>query len=508
VSLGGVRAVGFAFAKPLSITEPERVFSLRFRGGGPGTVLRVLRKAEKSAVPSADLSSTLPVPDTRTAEYSLSLPPGTYFGFSIELEEGREGPVELQILEGSIRGPSGVFSLGPAHVAASDEFYPVVLPALSGGAPVLRIMTAPAPGPGAGLEVRIAFPGLLPKDRPVLTLSGEGGTYTAAAAVRPVPEPLYFHPASLGFSPTAVEITPLPPDAVVEIRPIRNTPWKSGAGSFDPVPADLSTLLEYPQKAWRHGSFEVFRWGLFPDVLIFDTENYAVQKRLFHRMAFFTEKKGYRGRLMPDSAIWDLHGWNAQNYHAEGVAAFFETARRSSFPLNKDEIRLRDYLVSQGVLIKSGPAYGPGRGGVLSISRESFPAHRRLLLTHEAFHGVFYGIEEFRRLAEKTWNELPGEQKEFWKFFFSWMNYDIGDPYLTVNEFQAYLLQQSLRVVDPYFKETVAGRLIERYPERKKYFDDLFRKHPDMFTRPARILSDFLEKTVGIRAGDAFSLYR
>ena len=112
----------------------------------------------------------------------------------------------------------------------------------------------------------------------------------------------------------------------------------------------------------------------------------------------------------------------------------------------------------------------------------------------------------FRRLAEETWKALPREQKDFWLFFFSWMNYDITDSYLMVNEFQAYLLQQGLSRVDGYFKGTIAGRLAERYPERKAWLDTLFARHPDMFTRPVGILSGYLEGSLGIRAGDVLSL--
>jgi hypothetical protein len=513
VSLGKVRTVDFTFTKPLEITEGDNVFTLKFQGGGPGALLRVRRNPdtklkEKSSTPPGPYhAAPLPIPLARTAEFSLPLSPGSYSGFSLELDDGTAGPAVLHIIEAGIQAAAGgAFTLRQDHISVSADFFPSALPVSPGSDLVLKVSAGS--GAPSGLEVRFRYPGELPREGPKITLTRAGASYTAAVAARPVPEPLYFHTAAVGFFPEEIKISSLPGDAEVEVRLIRNATWTAGSPSFDPIPADLTTLLEYPQKGWRHGSFEVFRWGLFPEVLIFDTENYAAQKRLFHRLAFFTEKKGYRGRLMPDSVIWDLHGWNAHNYHAEGLAAFFEAAREKSFPLNTEEIWLRDYLLSRGLLIKSGTSWRPGRGGVLSISRESLPAHRRLLMTHEAFHGVYYGIEDFRKLTEKTWKDLPSEQKDFWKFFFSWMNYDIRDPYLVANEFQAYLLQQPLRAVDPYFKETVAGRLVERYPERKKYFDDLFRGHPDMFSRPARTLSDFLEKTVGIRAGDAFSLRR
>ena len=232
-----------------------------------------------------------------------------------------------------------------------------------------------------------------------------------------------------------------------------------------------------------------------------------MQNRFFHRLAFFVEKAGYRGKLWPDEEIREKHGWNAHNYSAEGLAAFFEKARKTSFPLHNEEIWLRDYLAAAGVLRKDGEAFAPGKGGILAFSLESLSAHRRLLLTHEAFHGIFYNLPDFRRLAEETWRKLPNEEKDFWYYFFSWMAYDVRDPYLVVNEFQAYLLQQPLRGIDQYYKETILNRITEKYPERKPKYDALIEKNPDMFSRPAKILHDSLFQAVGVRAGNVFSLY-
>jgi len=86
------------------------------------------------------------------------------------------------------------------------------------------------------------------------------------------------------------------------------------------------------------------------------------------------------------------------------------------------------------------------------------------------------------------------------------MQYDVTDPGLVVNEFQAYLLQQPVAAADDYFRKTVASRLTGRYPDRKEWLEDLFRRHPAMFTAPARILSDHLQAAAGFRGGDVFTL--
>ena len=480
----------FRLEKPVAIESAAGSLYLRYRDAVPGLSLSV-------PGPQSEVSSPLPAAaGGGETDFFLLLPPGPYGEFTIRAETAG---ASLRLLEAGIRASEQVVRSGPRGIYATSELFPS-----AEGRVLLRSART------AGDEVSLVFAAdsagrAVPGSPAVLNLSRGAERFSAELRLRPVPESVYLHSRFLGFVPEVFEISGLPAGSSWELRLLNRPEWRMDSPSFAPVPTDLGMLLEAPAE-WRHRDFEVFRWNLFPDVLVFDTRNYDAQKRLFHRLAFFTEKKGYRGKLHPYPAIWNLHGWNAHNYHAEGLADFFETARKTSFRLNGEEIWLRDYLVSQGILKEAGGSYLPGTGGVLGISRESLPAHRRLLMAHEAFHGVFYGMPGFRRLAEETWKALPREQKDFWLFFFSWMNYDITDSYLMVNEFQAYLLQQGLSRVDGYFKGTIAGRLAERYPERKAWLDTLFARHPDMFTRPAGILSGYLEGSLGIRAGDVLSL--
>jgi hypothetical protein len=329
---------------------------------------------------------------------------------------------------------------------------------------------------------------------------------SAEITPRPVPEALWFHSRLLGFAPREIEVRGLPPGGALEILLEPRPEWGSSSSSFAPVPSDIGMILAASGGSSRHPDFEVFRWSLFPGVLIFDSRDYTVQKRLFHRLAFFVEKTGFRGKLHPNADIWARHGWNAHNYNAEGLAGFYNAAREAGFALNAEETWLAGYLVSQGVLRKDGEVFIPVAGGVLGISREASPQTRSLLLTHEAFHGAYYGLPEFRGLVENTWEGLPEEQKEFWRFYFTWMGYDTGDHYLLVNEFQAYLLQQPLSQLEAQYKVVIAGRLCAGYPEREAWLESLFAKYPDMFSRPARVFSDYLEKTTGLRAGNVESL--
>jgi hypothetical protein len=501
----------FYFEKPLDL-EDGLALHLGFKNAAEGLALYAMQ-GEKGALTAA---ARAPLFAAAEGGLCLWLPRGTYSAFSIahtgQDSAARERTPALRIVDAAIVPYEPVFRLEPSgEIYASSAILPE--PGASPGE--CRVRLAQVSG-NAEYSLRVTLKSPNPST-PRIGLRNEKKTFTVSAKTRPVPEDLWFHSRFLGFTPGEAVITGLAPGSGLEIFLEENPEWSAASSSFAPVPADLASVLGafFPDSrnparrvppAWRHPDFEVFRWSLFPGVLVFDSRDYTVQKRLFHRLAFFIEKTGFRGMLQPDSRIWSRHGWNAHNYNAEGLARFFETARTENFPLNREERWLAEYLVSQGVLRKEKEAFLPGRGGILGISRESSPATRSLLLTHEAFHGVYYEIAGYRDLVEKTWQDLPLDQKEFWRIYFTWMDYDIADHYLLVNEFQAYLLQQPLSLIDTHYKITITQRLSAGNEKRGARIAALLEKYPDMFSRPARILSGYLEKTAGIRAGDVESL--
>ena len=148
----------------------------------------------------------------------------------------------------------------------------------------------------------------------------------------------------------------------------------------DPVPLDPALILDYPLSSWRREDYEVFRWESFPSLLIFDTASYAVQDRLFKRLAFFVEKAGYRGRLAGDGEIADQHGWNAHDYRAASLAGFFEAVRLEAFPLLPEELELEAILFEAMILRREGERIVPGGGDYFD-----FPGIRRL--PPQSFYG-------------------------------------------------------------------------------------------------------------------------
>lgn len=322
------------------------------------------------------------------------------------------------------------------------------------------------------------------------------------------PEPLSLLSGSLPESFAAASYESAEPPAAFLLA-------SSAPGSFPvvPVTADPGLVLSYRQEAWRDPRYEVFRWERFPGILIFDTADYAVQERLFKRLAFFVEKAGFRGRLSSDSEIADLHGWNAHDYRAEDLAAFFDLAARTSFPLNAEERELFAVLESAGIVKTEAGRILPGTGAIISISRESVGYLRTLFMAHEAWHGLFFIDSGFRDFAAERYAALPEEPKRFLKAYFDSRRYDVGDAYLMKNELMAYVLQQPLGLVGRYFGDTLPTRL-EKDERRRRALPSRsdgpvpYPTLAEAFLREAAAFDAFTASRYGLRAGRVALVYQ
>ncbi|MGO9310534.1 MAG: hypothetical protein ACLQDL_16125 [Spirochaetia bacterium] len=259
-----------------------------------------------------------------------------------------------------------------------------------------------------------------------------------------------------------------------------------------PLTASLEQVLDAHPAAWREASLEVYRWDLFPDILIVDTARFAVQDRMFTRLAYFLEKRGWRGKLLGNAVLAGRHGWNAHDYGPEGLAVFFSTAAGIDFPLNPEEVALRQLALSQGIILRGRGRFAPGAGGVLSISRSSSAIERRLLLAHESFHGVFFSSAEYRSFCLQLWDSLPRAEKSFYTSFLDSLGYDTAAPTLVVNEFQAYLMQQPLKYAASYF---------ERFTQLWAEVGSPLGVEPSQLVENARALDAFLRPRFGFGAG-------
>jgi len=273
--------------------------------------------------------------------------------------------------------------------------------------------------------------------------------------------------------------------------------YASLTASSAPIVADPGMILAWPMERWRDPRYEVFQWDGFPTLLIFDTADYAVQDRMFKRLAFFVEKADYRGRLAHDVDIAELHGWNAHDYRAEDLARFFNAARRENFPLLTEERELERILQDAGILA--------GEGGVISISRESADYLRYRFMAHEGFHGLFFVDKDFRDFTRRRWQQLPADAKRFIVSFFNFQHYDTTDEYLLINEFMAHVLQQPVSQAGRYFGQLLPARLEETW--RQAHLpakDEASNSWPTLagaFTREAEAFSAYVAERWGLAAG-------
>ncbi|MDC7220406.1 MAG: hypothetical protein PQJ59_10720 [Spirochaetales bacterium] len=214
----------------------------------------------------------------------------------------------------------------------------------------------------------------------------------------------------------------------------------------------------------------LYLWDEGNNILIFDFKNYEVQDKYFKRLAFFMEKPGYRGTLMTDEEIEGLHGWNAHDYSAEGLVSFYNLAREEDFPLNREELDLRQILLNKGIILFDGKEYLTGEGAIVSITRETSPTLRQRFITHESLHGLFFTDEEFREEIRSYWMGLPENYREIWRFFMVNNAYDPSDEVLMYNEMLGYTLQLHRKEVAGYFQWRF-NRIKTLKPENTEYID-------------------------------------
>jgi hypothetical protein len=274
-------------------------------------------------------------------------------------------------------------------------------------------------------------------------------------------------------------------------------------GSDDYGLADLGRILLEPTMP---GVYALYRWDMLPAVLVFDFKDYGVQDRYLKRLAFFTEKSGFRGTLVGDGELVGRHGWNAHDYGPDELAAFFRAAKAKNFPLSPEERELEGILELHGIVDESGGTIAAGTGAIISISWESSAALRWTFAVHESTHAIFFSDPEYRKFARGLWSSLDAKEKWFWKTYLGWAGYDSGDDFLMGNEFQAYLLQQPAYAAEDYFEKRKGAELLEKHPELSRRVDDYMAAYGDRFAQRARTLEAWLGARYGIEAGRTICL--
>lgn len=322
---------------------------------------------------------------------------------------------------------------------------------------------------------------------------------------------LYLYTASVGFTPDSLRLISDNPgfklDSLV-VHPFKPVPGPTDSlGATNPIPADFGAMIDYRPEYWRQKGYELFSWSLIPSVLVMQFENYAVQARYMKRFAFFVEKYGYTGKLWTNEQLAHLHGWNAHDYRPEDLARFYTKAAAEHFTLNPEELHLREILTKNGLIVPDGNGYKAGKGAILTFAHVGPYWLRRLLITHEGYHGIFFTHPAYREAVFSIWDKTPVEEQDLFRdVFLYWAHYDIRDPYLVKNEFQAYLMQQPTSAVQGYFDNELSYEMkrMQIPPDSPlmKYFDT----HTRAFHDSALEVQKAVEEAVGVTAGGLVGL--
>ncbi|MBN1617061.1 MAG: hypothetical protein JW875_07085 [Spirochaetales bacterium] len=383
-------------------------------------------------------------------------------------------------------GPEG----GSARLGSLPESFPLEVPSHA----TMELVISPVPPSDAGIPTKPTRFSLVSRDTafgfrssPVPHIALVSGSLPQVSS-----GVLSFEPAN-------------PPVQAVRVSWYTPLSGKDPSNPFSPLLADPHTMLQWPQAAWRDSAREVFAWDRFPGIVIFDTANYLIQDLYFKRLAFFVEKAGYRGTLVSDSDMQGKHGFNAHDYRAESLAQFFDKARRENFQLNREELELRDILLTEGIIQHGSDGYTEGSGAVLSLSRQSAEYLRYLFMTHECFHGLYFTDPDFRSQVSQIYHATDERARIFLQTYFSLMDslsYDLDDEYLMENEFMAYLLQQPVDKVGDYFTAVISERFL-RYGGDREQADYIKESGARDFIEAATELEAYVFRRWGLAAGRA-----
>ena len=117
--------------------------------------------------------------------------------------------------------------------------------------------------------------------------------------------------------------------------------------------------------------------------------------------------------ILSDEELGDMHGYNAHDYSAKSLAAFFTKAYEVGAKLTDKEYLLEEILVANGVIIPEGNGYKEGRGAVISISQESQEWLRYSFIAHESWHGIFFLDEDFRNTTAAIYYTIDQKSLDF-----------------------------------------------------------------------------------------------
>ena len=313
-----------------------------------------------------------------------------------------------------------------------------------------------------------------------------------------------FYTSSIGFIPKDITVqqfdSGLDMMGAVEMKEV----VLDGKMPMTPLSADFKMILENNQAQWRYSDWEVYSWESFPGILIIDFQNLSIQSHMLKRLSYFVEKRGYTGKIHSFMKLSGKSDWNAHNYKSADLAAFFTEAQRSGALLTSAESYLRELLLANGIIEKNKTGFtGSEDKGLVSVSQESTPHVRALLLTHEGYHGLFYAAPGLKDLVYDLWDKLAPEAQEMWTEYLRtadvW-NYDYNNGYLLRNEILGYMMQQ--KDFGEYFDNMMFPRLLKRSPDKAEHFQETHDAAREAFLDMAGKIGVFLFEKFNLSPGN------
>ena len=126
-----------------------------------------------------------------------------------------------------------------------------------------------------------------------------------------------------------------------------------------------------------------------------------------------------------------------------------------------------------------------------------------MFVAHEGFHGIYFIDPDFRSKVAAVYRSMDSRATAFLESYFSLydsLGYDTADAYLMENEFMAYMLQQPLDKVGPYFTGIIHERFLRNggNPSLASYIAE---SGASEFVRAAEELNGYVFTRWGIAGG-------
>ncbi|WP_232535942.1 hypothetical protein [Borrelia sp. A-FGy1] len=266
-----------------------------------------------------------------------------------------------------------------------------------------------------------------------------------------------------------------------------------------PINSDLKFIFNYKKENYRRNSFEFFNLIADPAIYVLKFKKLKDQSLMLKRLAFFTEKKNFIGKILSNKELENKKGWTGHNYRLEDIIIFFNMAKKLNIKLNKEEIILRNIIIANKLVnIENHTLKVKNKSRNIAfatysedktISRDA----QMIILMHEILHMHFFTDNNISKSVSTFWNQnILKKDKKAWIKFLDSKDYYIKSNNLVINEFYAYTIQIP--------KEDIAEFLINT-----RYFPKSGAKNYEEW---ALKLEELLWNEKGLIAGELLILFK